>query len=250
MVAIILHEFGHAIVAKKLGYKLNKISLMPYGAELSGKRTMFLTRHEVLIALAGPLVNLFLIILTICMWWLFPIYYSYTEAFVIANLASLLFNLLPVFPLDGGRVLLGVLSSKIERKRALRYIKIIGIVISSIFLLFFIVSSFRVINFSFFIVSFFLMVGSLENTKNISYNSIITFAKVESLAKKPKPIKEIAISENATLLTAFKNLDYNCFNKFVILNEHLKTVKIINQIKLNEYLLIYKPTMTFNEIIK
>ena len=137
LVAILLHELGHALVAKKLGYKLNTITLMPYGTELSGEQTIFSFRDEILISLAGPFVNLVLIVLNLALWWMFPVYYYYTELFVVANLASLLFNLLPVFPLDGGRVLLSILSQKINRQKAYNLIKLFGIIIAVVFFVMF-----------------------------------------------------------------------------------------------------------------
>jgi stage IV sporulation protein FB len=249
LIAILLHELGHAVVAKRLGYKLSTITLMPYGTELSGEQTIFSLKDEILISLAGPFVNLVLIILNLALWWLYPIYYSFTELFVVANLASLLFNLLPVFPLDGGRVLLSVMSSKMTRKTAYYIIKILGIVIASIFFLLFLVSIFYTINFTFFVVSFFLMAGSLDNNKNITYNTVITMCKTKNLVKKPKIIKNIAISEGASLITAVKMLDPNAFNRFYVLDEEYKTSSIINEVMLKKLVLKHSVSQKFSEIL-
>ena len=102
---LILHELGHYFMAKFLGYKLNKIVFMPYGVSLNGQGNIFKKRDEILIAMAGPVVNFLLCILTVTLWWLFPVTYYYTDAFVFSNLSLALFNLIPVFPLDGGRVI-------------------------------------------------------------------------------------------------------------------------------------------------
>lgn len=249
LVALIFHELAHAIVAKKLGYQLNLISLMPYGAELSGEKTVFSERDEVLIAVAGPLMNIALIIITICSWWLFPITYSFTEAFVIANMASLFFNLLPVFPLDGGRVLLALMSTKIGRTKALKKLKIIGIIVALICFVGFIISLFISINITLGVASFFLMAGALDDGKNIHYNRIITLAKHKNFTKKAFNIKSVALNENATLLTAYKSLDANCFNKIHVLNKNMKTKKILTGEELNNLLMNNSYLKKLKEVI-
>jgi Zn-dependent protease len=76
LVAIILHELGHYFVAKNKGYKLNNLKLTPYGASISSESKILERKSEVIIAIAGPIVNAILIVVTICLWWLFPeIYY-------------------------------------------------------------------------------------------------------------------------------------------------------------------------------
>lgn len=249
LIAVILHELGHALMAKKLGYKLNTISLMPYGAELSGKQTVFSEQDEVYIALAGPFVNLCLIIITIALWWLYPTYYYYTEAFVIANMAGLFFNLLPVFPLDGGRVLLALVSKKIGRKNALKKVKLIGVVTSLIFFILFIVSIFYKINFTLGVASFFLMAGTLDDGKSFQYNRLITLATVKKLSKKGSTIKSIALSEEASLLTAYKSLDANCFNKLHILNKNMKLKTILDETQLNDLIIRNSVLKKIKEVI-
>ena len=64
-----------------------------------------------------------LILIIVSLWWFFPSTYSITEMFYASNLSTILFNLLPIFPLDGGRVLLGALASKTERKKAFKITK-------------------------------------------------------------------------------------------------------------------------------
>lgn len=112
VVVMFLHEGAHYVCAKCFGYRLNKILFMPYGAGISGDSEVFLPAHEIVIALAGPLFNLFLVFLTIVFWWLMPLTYAYTQEFFKANLVLGMFNLLPIFPLDGGRVFLALFAQK------------------------------------------------------------------------------------------------------------------------------------------
>ena len=81
IVTCVLHEIGHSIVGKMLGYKLNIISLIPYGASLSGNAVPFKPKDEILIALAGPLVNILIVLVIVFLWWFFPSCYGFTQDF-------------------------------------------------------------------------------------------------------------------------------------------------------------------------
>ncbi|MFB4158285.1 M50 family metallopeptidase [Geomicrobium sp. JSM 1781026] len=103
---VFCHEMGHAIAAQKLGWRIKKIELLPFGGvaetEEYGNRPH---REEVIVILAGPLQHVFLIGLSFLALSLFPFWSQADhELFIYHNLTILLFNLLPVLPLDGGRL--------------------------------------------------------------------------------------------------------------------------------------------------
>ena len=99
------HECAHSFAAEKLGFRLNKIVLMPYGAVIRGDLSGISLKDEIAVAAAGPLCNLFTALLFVSLWWLFPDIYPYTEAAFYLSLYIGLGNLLPLYPLDGGRIL-------------------------------------------------------------------------------------------------------------------------------------------------
>lgn len=100
----LLHECGHIFCAERLGYECTKISLMPYGAATVCEIEGISAADEIRLALAGPAVNFFLCIAVAGLWWFLPVTYAYTDILFYSNAAMLLINLLPAYPLDGGRV--------------------------------------------------------------------------------------------------------------------------------------------------
>ena len=116
MLALILHETAHALVARLRGFVVKKLVLLPYGAMMSTGESFDKT-SSVLIGLAGPLCNLIVALILLGVWWLFPAVYPYTQNFLYCNLSLGLFNLLPVYPLDGSRVVLGVCKNKLRAQR-------------------------------------------------------------------------------------------------------------------------------------
>ncbi len=104
-IVAIQHECAHAFAAAKLGYKLNKIVLMPYGAVIDGDLRDITLKDEIVVAICGPLCNLLTAGFFAALWWFFPITYAFTDTACFSSLAIALVNLLPAYPLDGGRIL-------------------------------------------------------------------------------------------------------------------------------------------------
>lgn len=103
LLALGIHEAGHALVARALGYRIEKITLYPIGSYLQLDDLVELNPFsEVRIALAGPVASLFTALLTMTISSQGSGFGAY---FVSANLMLMAFNLLPALPLDGGRIL-------------------------------------------------------------------------------------------------------------------------------------------------
>jgi len=126
-VCVVLHEVGHCFVARRNGIRVPRILLMPIGGMAEFESIPRQPRTEIAMALAGPAVNFALVAL---LWW-FVDFSAETEATVLpqtlggfinqlflANLVMGTFNLLPVFPMDGGRVLRALLAMRLPYLRA------------------------------------------------------------------------------------------------------------------------------------
>lgn len=103
---VILHELGHAVVAKSLGYEVEEVALLPFGgvAQLAYVRIGFSPKNEAIVAIAGPFVNL-LCAVAISILFVLGVVSSHVYAYAMnINIWIAAFNLLPGLPLDGGRV--------------------------------------------------------------------------------------------------------------------------------------------------
>ncbi|MCA6437157.1 MAG: site-2 protease family protein [Bacteroidetes bacterium] len=124
---VFLHELGHALAAKKYNIKTKDITILPIGGLARLERIPEKPSEELVVAIAGPLVNIALAVITglfITIPDLKELTVQLTGGvnqsnfflnFFIVNIWLAIFNLVPAFPMDGGRVLRAILSMKFER---------------------------------------------------------------------------------------------------------------------------------------
>jgi len=103
--AVLVHEFSHALVAQWLGVRADKLRLLPFGAEINIDCDFLSKDKKVLILLAGSIGNIVLAIVLSSLLWLFPRFFLTLEILIIANAVPGILNLLPIYPLDGGKIL-------------------------------------------------------------------------------------------------------------------------------------------------
>ncbi|MEM6468881.1 MAG: site-2 protease family protein [Planctomycetota bacterium] len=151
---VTLHEYGHALVARRFGIETIDITLLPIGGVARLVRIPRVPLQELLVAIAGPAVN---IVIVACLLGLLialpglgfpsitelasepeamafvfesintPSLLGFLLSLVLINTALVLFNFLPAFPMDGGRVLRSILAMCLEYRKATRIASIVGL---------------------------------------------------------------------------------------------------------------------------
>ena len=249
VLTLFIHEYAHFLVANKLGYKLNKFTLMPYGISLSGKNVLFSTKDEILIALAGPLVNLFISFFFFAVWWIFPESYIYTNLFSFANLVTGIINFLPVFPMDGGRIFLAFLSKKHNRMKALKIVKTVGIVVSILLILVFVVSTFFAVNYTCLSLGLFCFITSILEDKTSIYVRTSFLENKNFSLKQGLVIRELAVAEDTTLYKIVGKIRQDSITNFRVLGKNLQTIGIIEEKEIQRLIEIYPSTATLKTIL-
>lgn len=244
MLALLFHESAHALMARARGYVVKKMVLLPYGAMMSAGENFDKT-SSVLIGLAGPLCNLLLALVTLGLWWLFPSMYPYTISFLYANMSLGLFNLLPVYPLDGSRVVLGFCKNKIK---AVKGLQIAGIVCSFLFLGLFVGSFFFGLNFTFGIMAVFLFYGATFASKDETYSSVLDVAcKNYSFGVE---LKRVEISCDTPILRLFHYVGRQSKTTFDVVGEDGKIIRTLSEQDLKAIAVKNKLTTMIGDVLQ
>lgn len=221
-VSLSVHELTHHFVSKSGGVVSQTIYLTPYGLSINVNCDNKNNFEKFLIFFSGPFINIFISLLCVAVWWLFPITYYYLKSFAFINISLGLFNLIPIVPLDGGNIFLLFFNNKSSKRKVIKVMKICSVVFAFIFLSFFIVSLFYEVNFSCFCISFFLFSSALSS--QISFNELKSF-----LPNKIKECKIYVVGAKVKVSEMQKYFDKSKFVQFYIINDENKIVKIMSQ---------------------
>ena len=138
---VVLHEFGHALAARRYGIGTKDITLYPVGGVARLQRIPERPLHEFVVALAGPLVNAVIAgavaagLLAGGQALAFGVEMGFWSRLMWLNVVLVVFNLLPAFPMDGGRVLRAVLATQLPYARATQVAAWIGQAMAALFAL-------------------------------------------------------------------------------------------------------------------
>ena len=168
---VILHEIVHILVAKGFGVKLRSVELYPYGGtavledSFEGKKV-----DESIIAFAGPAFNFLLFIIFQYLRWEGILQGSWTLEFVKINFWLACFNLIPVLPLDGGRMVRAFLAGIFGFVKTTKFLAVAGKVLGGIFIVSgFFLQAFQFVQLEpvlFIVLGVFFWIGSDKELKN------------------------------------------------------------------------------------
>ncbi len=194
--SVVLHELGHALVGMRAGVPAKAIILLPIGGVTLLDETqqpiesgMLTWKRDIRIAVAGPLVNIIIavvaggVLLAVAPevhFWTKPYVYSgnLPRSLVWSNLGLALFNLLPAYPMDGGRVLRALFSRKMDPVRATRRAVSIGQAFATLFMLVGVIQPAYV---WLTMIGFFLFIAAQLEERSAVFQSVLETVRLEDI---------------------------------------------------------------------
>ncbi|MDT8715281.1 M50 family metallopeptidase [Clostridium sp. 19966] len=226
---VFLHEIAHYFTAVAFGYSGFDVRILPIGAVLKLKDLDEAEPIEdFIISIAGPLFNLFLA--GLC-YLVSQVNDSHMiDALIKSNLSLGIFNLIPAFPLDGGRILRDFLSTRYIYRRANEITVIVSIILGYFFLGIFIFLLFlKVFDYNTCIMAAFIIISSYKEKERIVYIIMADIArkKRKFLQKKYIENRSLSVHYKSQLLDILSIVDKNKYNVFVVLDDEMRVLDVV-----------------------
>ena len=162
---LIVHELGHYILFKYYNINVNKITLYPYGGMIDNNMLINTNSKKVLIiSFGGIFIQIILYLIIYLLFKVGFIDYNFYKMFVSYNLYIILFNLIPIYPLDGFKILNSVLELVLSFKLSLK----ISIIFNFVFIILFFLYLY-IFNINNYVIVIFLLCNLINYIKNIKY---------------------------------------------------------------------------------
>ncbi|AYD41018.1 metalloprotease [Clostridium fermenticellae] len=238
---VMSHEIVHYIFARIYGFYGLGIEFKPVGTSLNFKALDDAEpKQDLIISLSGPVFNLIMALI----FYFFSKRYHFDQLNILflGNLAIGIFNLIPGFPLDGGRILRDLLCCRYNYRKSNKIMINISIIIGILLMFFYVLLFFKGFNnFSIGIVGIFIIITSLKENERIPYIIMGDIIKKRYKFMKKGYIenKLVSVYYKKDLLSLMSIFDKNKYNVFIILDDQMKVLDIVYENDIVEGLKIY-----------
>lgn len=221
LMALVFHEAGHVYAASRLALSVTQIELTPFGGVMQIEDGECLTGVKgFLLSSAGIVVNLFFLLLSAFLLRIhagpFAIYFLW------ANLAMLAINLLPVLPLDGGRMALALLSCRFSRMRVWKAMLILGRVLACLLILFSLCQALRgVYQSSYAILGCYLLYSSFLEEKQSAarYITALFSRRYRADSGAALPMQTVCVQGDTPLRVLLPQLNPRAYHRIAVLDD-------------------------------
>lgn len=252
-VMVFFHEIIHYLTARFYGFTGFDVEILPYGTVLKLKELDDATaKEDMMISISGPIASLILAVFFYLLWKNTDFMSSSFRVYFEGNLAIGIFNLIPAFPLDGGRILRDILSFKRCYREANRITTYISVFCGIIFMFCYIIIFFMGVNsFNLGFIALLIVISSLKEKERIAFIIMgdIIKKKMKFLTRGYIENRSMSIYFKKDLLTALSMVDKNKYNIFTILDDDLNVMDILYEVEIIDALKIYG-NITIEEYIK
>lgn len=230
--SIALHELAHFSVARIYGCRLDIVRIMPVGLSISFNDANCSREALVKIYSAGPAANLLILLMMILSASVFPKTDAFYRVMITTNAYLALFNMVPAFPLDGGRILLELLAGRIGMLAAGRLARRLAFMLALLIMLVGVLLLYgSVYNFSLIIIGAYIIVlwknsrmeSALMNIKQIIYR------RSRLLKRGIYPARDLVVVKSTRLDETMKNMDFDSYHMVHVLDENLRLLRVFTE---------------------
>ena len=231
--SILLHELAHIAAARVMHVRVIEMELMPMGGAARLENLWRLRPGQMAaVALAGPICNLLIMVLAAALCWWNVLPPDWTAALIEQNTVILLFNLLPALPMDGGRVMCGLLGRRFSPSAAARTgvrsgqglaVMLAGLSIYGL-------AQHR-LNITLPIAAIFLLVSARREREQAEYSVIESLAArtIEMEAERVMPMRWLAVRQDTPAREAVMRMKPRFVHMIAVYDERMQLKEILSE---------------------
>jgi Zn-dependent protease/predicted transcriptional regulator len=220
-VCVVIHEIGHSLIARRFGKETKSITLLPIGGMATMEEIPRNPGQEIAISLVGPLINLVIAgLLYVLVGWrvgvAIPGLYpesggAFVAGLIGVNIMLAVFNLIPAFPMDGGRVLRGILATRMNYVRATTWAASIGQAIATFFIFFGVFYNFWLA-----LIGIFLYLGAGSEKQQVVLQSLLA----EVPAGEAMTTEYVSLRPGDLLVNALEHFHHGSQQDFPVIGDN------------------------------
>lgn len=257
---MLIHELGHILTAKIMGRRIYTLNILSTGLSAGIEEGPEELWKRLLIYISGPFTNmLFVLLIYLCQGdgSLDTLYYvtrtvplTHLQFFVLINSGLAIFNLIPVLPLDGSRILRDILAGRLGLFRAGTIVKRLSV---GLLLLIVILGTVQIINdpsnFSLLAIGAYIFFSLKYEERSVALMNIknILYRRSRMLKKGIYPARDLIVIKSVRLGEIIKHMDFDRFHFIHVLDEELKCIKVFSEQEVIDGMLKYSTELTFEE---
>ena len=248
-IAVLFHEGCHIVAARMFGIQTERIDLSPFGG-LSAMDIAPSPKVAFFIALVGPLCNLIMVQLLLMLYRI--VQAPIVQMFIVAHLSIGLFNLLPAYPLDGGRMLHILLTPLLGFERAKRLCCHIGILLAFGILGVAVYNAFviRVVNLSFLLIGAMLLFMARRQLTTDVYTAMKhSQQKRKRLHFRPIETRQIVANDQTVAMELLNKLQKGQYLTTYIVDDGMKVRGILDETEILDGIVRFGSTATLKKIL-
>lgn len=251
---VLLHEGAHIVVAKKLGYAVENIELFPFGGVARVKEFISINpQHEMAIAVAGPIINFILVIV------LYPLsntlHFSnqYITFFIYSNLIIGIFNLMPIVPLDGGRIVRGYLSYFMGLKKATKMVVMASKIVT---ILLFLVGIYTVqynqLNLLIPLLAIFLYIAADKENKMAAFIFMKEIAEKKQylFSKRILPMKSLVALDHVSVKEMINQFTPRKYHVITVMDRRCNIIGLLTESEVLDGMIKYGTEVSLEKLLK
>ncbi|MBP1930414.1 M50 family metallopeptidase [Ammoniphilus resinae] len=226
---VVIHELGHIFAALACGWRVRSMELLPFGGvaqvDESGSTN---TKDEIIVALAGPFMNFLMILMALIFQNTHFWDAKWCQFFIQGNLLIASFNLLPIWPLDGGKIVQALLCSWYSFYRSVR-LTILWSILMILFLFF--LSFFIPAKINLIVICVYLLMENRMAWKKIQYQFIrfLLFKEQKIKSKEPMTVCSIYLDRDEKVGEVVKLMKKGCYHYIHVIDRDRRVIAIYSE---------------------